>query len=85
MGLTLEQVSALTRRVAADVAQDLRVVGITSSDGQGGRIELLITVEGCHRDPCLVMVNVPRADAPALEDALRAQLPVLLRNHPPRP
>lgn len=79
--LSLDTVAALSRAVAADYDERLRVVGVTSTDGESGRAELLITIQGCHIDPCVIMLNVTRSGQQAFERELRNKFRDALAAH----
>ena len=79
--LTLDTITALSRAVAADYDARVRVIGVTSSDGESERVELLITIHGCHTDPCVIMLNVTRSGREALEHDLRDKFRDALAAH----
>jgi hypothetical protein len=55
--------------------------GVTSVEGGAGRAELLITIEGCHREPCSLVLNMDRAERATLEGELRTKLRDALARH----
>jgi hypothetical protein len=69
--LPIESVASMSRAVAADTDQRLNVVGVASSGGDTGRVELLVTVDRSREDPSMIMVNVTRSGRDALERDLR--------------
>jgi hypothetical protein len=74
----------ITRRVASllrEHGRALDVVGVASSEGGSGRIELLITIAGCHAEPCRLLINVTRASPIDFERELRAALADALASH----
>ena len=81
MILTLDEVSAISRAVVEDYRTDLEVVRVAAAEGGVGRVELLVTVSGCHRDPCMLMLNLTREERATLEDELRAKLHEALAAH----
>jgi hypothetical protein len=73
---------AEARRIAADVAAKqnpaLEVVGATVSEGGSRYAEVILTVRGCTKEPCRVVIGVIR-DAP--EEAFRAEVGKRLGQH----
>jgi hypothetical protein len=62
-------------------AQPLEFVGVIASDGGSGRVEVLVTIKGCHDEPCQLVLNLSRRNRAALENELRHTLEVALRAH----
>jgi len=58
--LSIDAVTTLSRDVAAEYDSRLEVVGVTSTAGDNSRVEVLVTVRGCHQEPCVLMVNLTR-------------------------
>ena len=81
MGVSLDQATAISRDVIAEVRGDLELLGVLSTDGGSDRIELLVTVAGCHREPCRLVLNLTRVDAADFEDELREKLRDALVSH----
>jgi hypothetical protein len=81
MNLDLESLTLISRSVALEHSESLRVVGVTSSDGGSDRAEVLVTIDGCHREPCRFIVNVTRANRDELEEELSVKLRDALRKH----
>ena len=74
----------ITQRVASVLREHghaLELVGVASSEGGSGRIELLITIAGCHKEPCRFLVNVTRDNPIDFERELRAALAEALASH----
>ena len=80
MSLSLPDLTRIAETVAADHDPGLTIVGIASSDSETGRVELLVTVAGCHEHPCTLLVNLPRHEpgefAAELQRSLRGALDV---------
>ena len=78
MTLTLKDV----RRVASEVARQenpsLEVISATSSGGESGYAEVMLTFQGCRAEPCRVMIGVSRN---ASEAELRRAVAERLRAH----
>jgi hypothetical protein len=60
MTLTIDSITKMSRAVAANYDPRLHVMGVVSTDGESGRVELLVTIHGCHAEPCVIMLNVTR-------------------------
>ena len=69
--LPMEAITSIGRAVAADTDQRLNVIGVASSGGDTGRVELLVAIEQSREDPSMVMLNVTRSGQGALERDLR--------------
>jgi len=54
---------------------------VTAGEGGGDRVELLVTVSGCHVEPCMHLINVSRAAPEMLEQEVRRKLEDALRSH----
>jgi hypothetical protein len=79
--LTLDAIAEISRSVALERGRALQVVGVTATDGGAGRAEILVTIEGCHRDPCRFLINISRAEGEEFEREFRAELRKVLRAH----
>lgn len=81
MRLDLDRVTRISREVATQVDERLSVAGVTLTEGGGNRVELLVTVEGCHREPCRHLLNVSRTEPAEFERDLRDKLVAALTEH----
>jgi len=81
LALNLDTVTAISRVVTADHDPPLEVVGVASSDGGSDRVELLVTVVGCHQEPCVLMLNLTRTETSQFEHELKAKLREKLADH----
>ena len=81
MTLTIDSITTMSRAVAADYDPRLHVMGVVSTDGESGRVELLITIDGCHAEPCVIMLNVTRLGRAAFERDLREKFRDALASH----
>jgi hypothetical protein len=82
MSLDLEQLSSISREVATSVDERLSVLSVSATEGGGNRVELLVIVEGCHREPCKHLFNISRAETDQFEDEVRSKLRAALTGHP---
>jgi hypothetical protein len=80
-GLSIKTVTALSTSIAAEYDPRLHVVGVASTDRENGRVELLVTIRGCHREPCMVMLNVTRRGEEAFAEDLREKFHDALISH----
>ena len=85
MTLSQEEIATITRDVLQQYAQPLELVGLMASEGGSGRVELMITIAGCHDAPCRLLLNLSRASKAELENELRDTLQEQLRAHQPQP
>jgi len=81
MTLSADTITEISRSVAAEHSPDIEELGVISSEGGSDRVELLITIGGCHTEPCRFLINLTRADAAALEVELRSKFREALRTH----
>ena len=72
--LTIDAVTELSREIAAQYDSRLEVIGVASTAGESSRVEVFVTVRGCHQDPCILMVNLTRQGHEAFERDLRDKL-----------
>lgn len=81
MTLPLRKVTAITRAVVAEVRGDVEMLNVLATDGGSERVELLITIRGCHSDPCRLLLNITRTNAAEFEKELREKLREALLSH----
>jgi hypothetical protein len=79
--LDLDTITAISRAIAADNDPRLEVIGVASSDGGSDRVELLVTLRGCHQEPCILMLNLTRTEPSQFERELRLKLREKLADH----
>jgi len=79
--LSIDTVSMLSREVAAEYDSRLEIIGVASTAGENSRVEVFVTVRGCHQEPCVVMVNLTRQGHEAFERDLRENLRRALVTH----
>jgi len=79
--LSIDTVTELSRDVAAEYDSRLEVIGVASTAGESSRVEVFVTVRGCHREPCIFMVNLTRQGHQAFERDLREKLRRALTAH----
>lgn len=80
-GLSIKAVTELGTAIAAAYDARLNVVGVASTDRENGRVELLVTIRGCHREPCMIMLNVTRRGEDAFAEDLREKFHDALVSH----
>jgi hypothetical protein len=81
MTVTVQKLISLSETIARDVDPRLEVAGVTSADADAARAEVLVTIRGCHRDPCSLLLNLDRRDVRAVEHELREKLTAALTAH----
>lgn len=79
--MDLESITTLSRAVVRQHGRGLDVVTVTTTGGDSERVEVLITIRGCHSDPCRFMLNVSRADAGEFDREFRGKLTEALHKH----
>jgi hypothetical protein len=80
MRMTLDEITALGREVAREFSNALEVTSVVSIDGESEHVELLLSVSGCHEEPCSIVVNLPRDDA-AMQAEMRARMREAIAAH----
>ena len=81
MTLSVDAVTRISRSVVLEHGAGLNVVSVTATEGGSDRVELLITIEGCHEGPCRFLINVTRANDADFERELRTALQRGLEEH----
>jgi hypothetical protein len=81
VALNLDTIAAISRDITADHDPPLEVVGVASSDGGSNRVELLVTIVGCHQEPCVLMLNLTRTEASQFEREFKDKLREKLADH----
>jgi hypothetical protein len=70
------------KRIADDVAQAenpaLEVVSATTAEGGSAYTEITVTIRGCRKEPCRIVVG---ADRSGDESSLRSDFATRLREH----
>lgn len=84
MTLDIDTITRTVSSILQEHGRALELVGVASTEGGSGRVELMITVTGCHREPCRLLVNVTRADQVTFERELRSKFAEVLANHQDR-
>jgi hypothetical protein len=80
MALTQKEITDISLAVIQEQPR-LELVGVASSEGGSERVELLITVRGCHDQPCALLLNLTRAGRTELEEELTSKLRSALQGH----
>jgi hypothetical protein len=81
MLLSLAEVTRIAETVAREQTPRLKIAGVASRDGDSGRVELLVTVTGCHAEPCTLVLNLSREEPRQLRAELERQLTDAVRAH----
>ena len=59
----------------------LEFVSVMPSEGESDRVEVLVTITSCHKEPCRLIVNLSRRDRTGLADELRQKLQRAMESH----
>jgi hypothetical protein len=81
MGVALPDIAALSRTVVHEHGSGMDVIAVTATEGATDRVEVFLTIGGCHRDPCQFIVNVTRTDRNQFEREFRGKLTDALQKH----
>ena len=81
MGVTIDEISGISRAVVLEHGRGLQVAGVTLSDGAIERVEVILAITGCHDGVCRFVVNVTRTDGEAFEREFRSKLGEALARH----
>ena len=57
------------------------VLRVVYSDSDSDRVELLITLSGCHEEPCTLMLNLQRSNPKNFDQELRNKLQEAVLQH----
>lgn len=76
--LTIDELTETAREAAFNVSAHLTVVGLTVGAGGGQYVEVLVNIDGCHRQTCKVSLGVFRNQT---RSAIRLSLEARLRLH----
>jgi hypothetical protein len=80
MRMTLDEITSLSREIAHEFGNALEVTSVVSIDGESEHVELLLSVSGCHPEPCSIVLNVPRDDR-AMQGEMRARIREAIAAH----
>ena len=75
--INLDRVAQAANEAARDMAIPVTVIG-TVPTGGSDYVEIVLRIEGCHKDPCHIELGVMRD---ASLDALRTQIGEQLQRH----
>jgi hypothetical protein len=81
MGVALPEIADMSRAVVLEHGRGLDVLAVTATEGGTDRVEVLVTITGCHQGPCRFLVNVTRTGSGAFEDDFRLKLRDALQKH----
>jgi acylphosphatase len=72
MSLTVDDITTISRAIAAEQSPAIEIVGVASNLGEG-RVELLVNIDG-RSQPERLLLNLSRNDRSAFEQALKEKL-----------
>ena len=81
MSMSLDDITTMSRQVALQHGRGLDVLAVTKVGDDSERVEVLVTVRGCHTEPCRFLVNVTRADEEEFRRDFRLKLTDALQKH----
>lgn len=81
MTLDVSRMSTLANGVALEFGRALGATVVATTERGGSRVESLVTMMGCHREPCRLLVNLSRADDETFEREFRAKLKEAIKEH----
>ena len=82
MKLSVDKVTAISRKAAGEYDPAVEVMGVVLSEGAKDRAEIVVRIRGCHPDPCRVVVNVNRHLSPdELAAEITSQLRAAIQDH----
>jgi hypothetical protein len=70
MPLPHDEIAAISADVIRQYGEPLKFVGIMASEGGSNRVELMVTIRGCHDEPCRFLLNLSRGDRATLASEL---------------
>lgn len=81
MPLDQEAIASVSLEVIQQHPRPLELIGVMASEGGSDRVEIMVTVKGCHDAPCRLVLNLSRGNREALQTELRQRLHEALRTH----
>jgi hypothetical protein len=81
MAMNLDEIAALSRAVVLQHGRGSIVSTVLATEGGTDRVEVIVTVEGCHSGPCRFAVNVTRASDPDFRREFEQKLAKALDKH----
>jgi hypothetical protein len=82
MPLQSDEVDRISREVVRRYPDSpLEFLSVMSTEGGSGRVEVMLTVRGCHGQPCKLLLNLPRYDKATFEREFRRALDRALKEH----
>ena len=81
MTVNVQSITVLSRAIARQQGRGLDVQAVTLTDGGSDHAEVIVTIGGCHQEPCRFMVSVSRASPEAFEREFTEKLSDALRRH----
>ena len=76
--LTVDTIRRIAEEVAREHAPPPRVVGVVVANSGSEYVEIVMSIEGCHQEPCQLSLGVVRH---VDNEGLRIQIEEQLRRH----
>lgn len=81
MPLNATEIAVLGRIVVRQHNRNLDIVSVATTDGGSERTEVLVTISGCHQEPCRFVLNVSRVNSVEFHHDFTEQLNRELLKH----
>ena len=81
MGVDVQSITVLSREIALQQGRGLDVQTVTLTDGGSDHAEVIVTIGGCHQQPCRFLLSVNRSSSDVFEREFREKLSDALRRH----
>lgn len=81
MPLNVTEIAVLGRIVARQHSRALDIVSVATSEGGSERTEVILTISGCHSEPCRFVLNVSRVNSAEFHHDFTRQLNDALDKH----
>ena len=76
--IALNEVVSQIKAVLAEEHSALEVIGVSGSEGSGEYVEVVLSIRGCHQEPCRLLIGLQRTPR---ESSLREEIREKLRDH----
>ena len=71
----VDDITRIAREAASEHSRAIKVAGVVLGAGGGDYVEIVVYLEGCHAEPCQLVLGVFRnASAAMLKNAVSEQL-----------
>jgi hypothetical protein len=81
MSVNLNDITLMSREIALQHGRGLTVAAVVATEGGSDRVEVIVTIEGCHQGACQFVVNVSRANEAEFNREFKQKLSESLAKH----